>query len=61
MTRNGLPDLPDIQAAGMGLTEALAWWSNMKNKPGHPAAYWWQRLREYQSAKDASAAHPTVQ
>jgi hypothetical protein len=49
MPRSGLPDLPDIQAAGMGLTEALAWWSRMKNTPGHPAAYWWQKLREFEA------------
>ena len=40
-----LPDLPDIMAAGYGLTDALAWWSRMMNTPGHSASYWWQVLK----------------
>jgi hypothetical protein len=28
------PDLPEIMAAGFGLTEALAVWSRMVNTPG---------------------------
>lgn len=39
------PDLPDIMAAGLGLTEALAWWSHMMNTPGRSPDFWWQELR----------------
>jgi hypothetical protein len=41
-----LPDLPDIMAAGLGLSDALAWWSAMMNTPGRPCSEWWAELRE---------------
>jgi hypothetical protein len=47
-----LPDLPDMVNAGMGLTEALAFWNYMMNTPGHPAEYWWARLTS-QTCADA--------
>ena len=28
-----LPDLPDMQRASLGITEALAYWSEMMNSP----------------------------
>ena len=31
------PDLPEIMAAGFGLTEALALWSQFQNSPGKTA------------------------
>jgi hypothetical protein len=51
-----LPDLPDMQAAGMGLTEALAFWGKMVNTPGHPPSYWWDAVRAYRPCFHPAAA-----
>jgi len=40
-----LPDLPDMIDCGLGLTEALAFWSRMMNQPQVPAREWWEKLR----------------
>jgi hypothetical protein len=42
-----LPDLPDMMGAGMGLTEALAFWNLMMNSPDRDIADWWQKMREH--------------
>lgn len=34
MCRRDLPDLPEIQEAGYGLSEALAMWCQFQNTPG---------------------------
>lgn len=39
-----LPDLPDMMAAGMCLTEALAFWHVMTSAPAQPPQYWWDVL-----------------
>ncbi len=39
-----LPDLPDMMKAGMGLTEALAFWNKMMNAPGNSSENWWELL-----------------
>jgi hypothetical protein len=39
-----LPDLPDIMAAGYGLSEALAWWSAMMNARDRTPQLWWDKL-----------------
>lgn len=39
-----LPDLPDIMDAGLGLTEALAWWSFMMNQRDRTPLRWWCEL-----------------
>jgi hypothetical protein len=42
LTVGNLPDLPDMMAVGMGLTEALAFWSRMMNSPERDNTDWWQ-------------------
>ena len=44
MSTTKLPDLPDMREAGIGLTEALAFWSRMTNDPSRTPAYWWNAL-----------------
>jgi len=44
MTDERKPDLPDMMARGMGLTEALAFWNEMMNSPQKPTSYWWKLL-----------------
>jgi hypothetical protein len=39
-----LPDLPDMMKAGMGLTEALAFWNKMMNTHKHTPEFWWDLL-----------------
>jgi hypothetical protein len=61
---DGLPDLPDMMAAGMGLTEALAFWNLMMNSPYRDSADWWHNMRERGaliSDRAQASAHPTVQ
>jgi hypothetical protein len=41
-----LPDLPDMMAAGMSLTQALAFWNYMKNTSERSPEEWWQ-VRSY--------------
>lgn len=52
-----LPDLPDMMALGMGLTEALAFWSEMKNSPQRPVSYWWDQIRVRTSEARGQALH----
>jgi hypothetical protein len=40
-----LPDLSDIMASGMGLTEALAFWNEMMNSPDRNLDYWWGQIQ----------------
>jgi hypothetical protein len=47
-----LPDLPDMLAMGMGLTDALAFWSEMMNSPKKPANHWWEQIRIRTSTPD---------
>ena len=57
-----LPDLPDMTAAGMGLTEALAFWNKMMNAPEYPTHHWWNILEERRkalTARQASLGHLT--
>lgn len=59
-----LPDLPDMMAAGMGLTEALAFWNLMMNSPYRGSTDWWHKMRERAaliSDHAPTSAHPTVQ
>jgi hypothetical protein len=60
-----LPDLPDMMAAGMGLTEALAFWSRMMNSHEHDSADWWHKMREHgafiSDRVQGLSVHPTVQ
>lgn len=42
--RRELPDLPDMQRAGLGITEALAYWSDMMNSPDRDLTDWWADL-----------------
>lgn len=40
-----IPDLPDMLEAGMGLTQALAFWSRMMNAPDRGERDWWREMR----------------
>jgi hypothetical protein len=42
-----LPDLPDLMAAGMGLSEALEAWRIMMNSGDIAPERWWRELEEY--------------
>ena len=52
-----LPDLPDMMAMGMGLTEALAFWNEMMNSPQKPTSFWWDQIRVRTSVTTAPALH----
>lgn len=43
-TAEPLPDLDDIMGEGMGLTDALAFWSELANTPADQRADWRQEL-----------------
>lgn len=49
-----LPDLPDMMAAGMGLTQALAFWSRMMNSPAREQTDWWAEIRREVSPASVS-------
>jgi hypothetical protein len=51
------PDLPDMLAMGMGLTEALALWNEMMNSPRMPISYWWDQIKVRTSAISGPALH----
>jgi len=52
-----LPDLPDMLAMGMGITQALAFWNEMMNSPLKPISYWWDQIRIKTSATIDPALH----
>jgi hypothetical protein len=52
-----LPDLPDMMAMGMGLTEALAFWNEMMNSRQKSVSYWWDQIRVRTSATAAPVLH----
>ena len=47
-----IPDLPDLQRAGMGITEALAYWNAMMNAPDRDATDWWADLAQYMRRRE---------
>ena len=40
-----LPDLPDMAAEGIGITDGLAFWSEMMNSPDRSPQYWWDEMK----------------
>jgi hypothetical protein len=62
-TMDSFPDLPDMMAAGMGLTEALAFWSRMMNSADRDSVGW-KKMREHALISNRAqglSAPPTVQ
>jgi len=43
--RLGLPDLNEMLAAGIGITEALAFWNEMMNSSSQEPGFWWAEMR----------------
>jgi hypothetical protein len=52
-----LPELPNMLAMGMGITEALAFWNEMMNSPQMPASYWWDQIRVRTSTLGGPSLH----
>lgn len=54
------PTLSEMQAEGMGITEALAFWNEIANDPDRTPAECWADLRARVSARRAArrAARP---
>ncbi len=48
------PTLAQICDAGMGITEALAFWNELANQPDLTAVQWWAELRRRVSARRGS-------
>lgn len=50
-----LPDLDDIMGEGVGLTDALAFWSSLANTPVDQRADWRQELSFWRDSLRRSA------
>jgi hypothetical protein len=48
------PDLRDMEAAGMGLTESLAFWNEMMNSPDRPIDWWDEMHARVRARRSAS-------
>lgn len=55
-----LPDLPDMIAVGIGLSEALAFWNRMMNSPQREKTDWWAEMRR-QAIPSSSASGMRLQ
>jgi hypothetical protein len=41
----GLPNLSEMLAAGIGITDALAFWNEMMNSPPQEPGFWWAEMK----------------
>lgn len=59
--RSKRPDLPEIMAFGLGVSEALRFWNQMMNAPEVPISAFWTSLERIKAIREFPSSSPPPQ